>query len=475
MNVTTTGLTKGAAAAAVAAGTIFVAVQIKHPPMTVATVDTTDWLIRSGAKMVMAALALAGITGMYLRQVRETRLLGLIGYLFFAAGYLIMFGAETIATVVLPSLTSTEPGYVNDVIVAAFGGKPTGDIGQHADSALRHGYRLPAGRPALRHRDVQGWHLGPLGRGAAGCRHGGDRRSRGPAGLVQPALRRPGRHRTDRPRRLPLARPGPPGPLPLAGHGRRVEHHGSRARSPMTTPSPSVTRPVGPPRRAAGGAVPIALILLSAIPLLAGTFRLIQLAGGPEVMPADERFAGFPAPLVVHLLGAALYALVGAFQFVPRFRRRHLTWHRRAGRVLAHAGLLVAGSALWMTLLYSQKPGTGDLLYVFRLVFASAMAACLVLGVTAVRRRDIDAHRAWMIRAYAIGLAAGTQAFTEGIVTSIFGTGVISSDLAKGAGWVINLAIAEWAIRRATTSGTPRRTGSRTAVAAQPLAAGAQS
>jgi Predicted membrane protein (DUF2306) len=78
----------------------------------------------------------------------------------------------------------------------------------------------------------------------------------------------------------------------------------------------------------------------------------------------------------------------------------------------------------------------------------SAMAACLVLGFTAVRRRDIAAHRAWMMRAYAIGLAAGTQAFTEGIGGAIFGTGVLAADLAKGAGWVINLAVAEWALRR---------------------------
>ena len=75
-----------------------------------------------------------------------------------------------------------------------------------------------------------------------------------------------------------------------------------------------------------------------------------------------------------------------------------------------------------------------------------------MLGFTAVRRRDIAAHRAWMIRAYAIGLAAGTQAFTEGIGGAIFGTGVLAADLAKGAGWVINLAVAEWVIRRARRS-----------------------
>jgi uncharacterized membrane protein len=194
--------------------------------------------------------------------------------------------------------------------------------------------------------------------------------------------------------------------------------------------------------------VPVALVLLSAIPLAAGTLRLIQLAGGPSVMPADHRFAGFPLPLVVHILGATTYALVGILQFVPRFRRRHPAWHRRAGRVLAVAGLLVAISALWMTLCYEAKPGTGDLLYVLRLVFGSAMAASLVLGFAAVRRHDITAHRAWMIRAYAIGLAAGTQAFTEGIGGAIFGTGVLAADLAKGAGWMINLAVAEWALRR---------------------------
>jgi len=81
-------------------------------------------------------------------------------------------------------------------------------------------------------------------------------------------------------------------------------------------------------------------------------------------------------------------------------------------------------------------------------VFASAMAASLLLGATAIRRRDIAAHRAWMVRAYAIGLAAGTQVFTEGIGGAVFGTGVLAGDLAKGAAWAINLAVAEWAIRR---------------------------
>ena len=208
-----------------------------------------------------------------------------------------------------------------------------------------------------------------------------------------------------------------------------------------------------------GWPVPVALVALSAIPLVMGSLRLVQLAGGPELIAADDRFATFPLPVVLHVLGSATYVLLGALQFMPRFRRRHRTWHRRAGRVLVVAGLLVAASALWMTLLYQPKPGTGDLLYVLRLVFGSAMIACLILGFTAIRRRRIAAHRAWMIRAYAIGLAAGTQAFTEGIGQALLGAGELQGDLAKAAGWVLNLVVAEWVIaRQITLNRRPRHT-----------------
>ena len=214
----------------------------------------------------------------------------------------------------------------------------------------------------------------------------------------------------------------------------------------MTTPDRTRQQSPGP-----GWPVPFALAALSAIPLIMGSLRLVQLTGGPELIAAEERFATFPLPVVLHILGSAIYVLLGALQFVPRFRRRHRTWHRRVGRVLVVAGLLVAASALWMTLLYQPKPGTGDLLYILRLAFGSAMIACLILGFTAIRRRKIAAHRAWMIRAYAIGLAAGTQVFTEGIGQALLDAGELQGDLAKAAGFALNLAVAEWVIARQST------------------------
>lgn len=193
--------------------------------------------------------------------------------------------------------------------------------------------------------------------------------------------------------------------------------------------------------------IPPALVLLTIIPLVSGTLRVVEVAGGPALMPDNPRIDTSPAPVVVHVAGAAVYAVVGAFQFSGRVRRTHIGWHRRAGRVLVAAGLLVAGSGLWMTLFYSGAPG-GALLWSVRLVVASAMGICLLLGVAAIRRREVAVHRAWMMRAYALGLGAGTQVFTQGVGQAVFGAGEVSTALSISAGWVLNAGIAEWLVRR---------------------------
>lgn len=209
-------------------------------------------------------------------------------------------------------------------------------------------------------------------------------------------------------------------------------------------------------RTSSGRWVPIPLVALVLIPAVAGSLRLIEVAGGPQTIPSNPRLVGSAVPLVIHILSAILYGIVGAFQFSAGFRRRRPGWHRVAGRVLVVLGLAVAGSALWINEIAPRPGGTGELLYAFRLVAGSAMAACLVLGFTTIRRRDVAGHRAWMTRAYALALAAGTQVFTLGVGQAIWGTGDVSTALMHGAGWVINLAVAENVIRR-HRSRRPRR------------------
>jgi hypothetical protein len=192
-----------------------------------------------------------------------------------------------------------------------------------------------------------------------------------------------------------------------------------------------------------------ALLLLSAIPLASGAFRLTQLAGGAEITPANARFFASPLPVVLHIVSASVYALLGAFQFANGFRRRWPGWHRWAGRLVLLCGLLVGLSGLWMTLFYPWPAGDGALLYLFRLLFGSAMVVSIVLGFTTIRHGDVRRHRAWMARGYALGLGAGTQALTLAAGALIAGPPTeLSRALLMGAAWVINLAIAEWAIRK---------------------------
>jgi len=129
MTITTTTLTRASAVAAAAAGLLFIAVQVKHPSLDVAFTTTTEWKVRESMKVLFAALSLAGIAGMYLRQVGKAGVLGLLGYVLFSVGYLAMMGVEVVGAVVLPSIAHSSPGYVTDVLAVATGGHPAGDVG----------------------------------------------------------------------------------------------------------------------------------------------------------------------------------------------------------------------------------------------------------------------------------------------------------------------------------------------------------
>ena len=196
--------------------------------------------------------------------------------------------------------------------------------------------------------------------------------------------------------------------------------------------------------------VPAGLVALGLVPAIAGTVRLAQLAGGAAITPDNARFFASPLPIVLHIPAVILYSFVGAFQFARGFRRRHRAWHRAAGRVLVGCGLVAALSGLWMAYFYPWPAGDGVAVYVERLVVGTAMLASLLLAIAAVRRRDFTTHGEWMIRAYAIGLGAGTQVLTHlpWFILADGKPGETARGVMMGAGWAINMVVAEWIIRR---------------------------
>lgn len=189
------------------------------------------------------------------------------------------------------------------------------------------------------------------------------------------------------------------------------------------------------------------LVFFSALPLSFGVLRLMQLAGLTDVMPPASASA---IPLVSHIVGALAYTLLGATQFSPAIRRRWPSWHRLAGRLALLGAALVVVSALWLTVTYATPSFGGLVLAGLRVAVAAAMAASIALGLAAVLKRQIDRHREWMIRAYALGLGAATQMLVL-MVAEMVSDGApteLNRALLMGLAWGINLMVAEWSIRR---------------------------
>jgi uncharacterized membrane protein len=204
-------------------------------------------------------------------------------------------------------------------------------------------------------------------------------------------------------------------------------------------------------RSRASWLVPIGLLVLGIVPGIGGALRLAELGHSAPITAENARFFAALAPVALHIVSAVLFSVLGAFQFFPGLRRRRPLWHRYTGRLAAPLGLAAALSGLWMTLFYPNADANfdGPAVYGMRLAVGSGMTLAMVLALAAIARRDIPVHQRWMTRAYALGMGAGTQVFTH-IPWSVWPEvqGELLRAVCMGTGWIINIVVAEWIIKR---------------------------
>ena len=133
------------------------------------------------------------------------------------------------------------------------------------------------------------------------------------------------------------------------------------------------------------------------------------------IPPNDDHFSRYLLPLRLHLAGGMGALLAGPWQFSDKLRTRALNFHR------------------WLGRFYLLEVALGSI-------------AGFVMAT--VRRGNTFAHRQWMIRNFALILAAVTLRDYMPLMLFAFGWSFRQSYITVSwLCWVPNLLVAEWPAR----------------------------
>ena len=195
-----------------------------------------------------------------------------------------------------------------------------------------------------------------------------------------------------------------------------------------------------------------ALFIYSFIPAFGGLFRILELAGGPPLgLPENPRALTAPVIIGLHILGSGVFCVAGALQFLPSLRSHHPVAADRQPAAATARPVSRCAPGLWMTHFFSFPAELqGSLLYVVRMILGLSMIGLITWAVLAVRAGNLHQHRASMLRAYAIGQGASTQAFIGigwMLITGSETQGLLRDGLMVFS-WGLNLLVAQWLITR---------------------------
>ncbi|MEZ5040846.1 MAG: DUF2306 domain-containing protein [Saprospiraceae bacterium] len=146
-----------------------------------------------------------------------------------------------------------------------------------------------------------------------------------------------------------------------------------------------------------------------------------------------------------HVTGGGMALIVGSFQFFPTFRNKYLSLHRNLGKIYVLACLFGGISGLGIAFFANEGPiaQIGFTLLALFWLFTTAQA------YFNIRQKNIQAHKEWMLRSYAITFAAVSLRlqlplyliFAELDFTTAY-------RIVAWSCWVPNLLLIEWIIQK---------------------------
>lgn len=147
----------------------------------------------------------------------------------------------------------------------------------------------------------------------------------------------------------------------------------------------------------------------------------------------------------VHILLGGVALLTGWSQFSKKIRAKNIGLHRSLGKVYIVSILFSSIAGLYMAVL-----ANGGI--IAKIGFSGMSIAWMItttIAYTSIRKRNIEQHRSWMIRSYAVTLAGVT--FRLWLPLLLFGFNmnfILVYRIDSWVSWVLNLVIAEMIIRK---------------------------
>jgi uncharacterized membrane protein len=195
------------------------------------------------------------------------------------------------------------------------------------------------------------------------------------------------------------------------------------------------------------GWIPISLWALGSLAILSGFFRTwvtteALVTGVIPVDPSDAHYTNNALLTLLHVVPGVIFLLLGPLQFISDIRKHWPKLHRWAGRLFILSGFTFAVTALIINVSFPPFGGQFKSLAVY--IFSIAQILTLGIALHAVLQRDFIRHRAWMMRAFAIGLAISTMRIFFIPAYLLFGVpNDLTVALGMWIGFLVNILVVE--------------------------------
>lgn len=143
----------------------------------------------------------------------------------------------------------------------------------------------------------------------------------------------------------------------------------------------------------------------------------------------------------IHITGGMIALLLGPFQFIKKLRSKFIKWHRTMGKVYLAAILFLAGPSGLFMAFYAEG---GTIAVIGFSIMALLWMYTTYMAYETIRKRNIEAHRAWMTRSFALTFAAVTLRLYVPIASAVFYVpGFYVEASSAWVSWLPNLLVAE--------------------------------